>query len=235
MYKPTKKHDMKRIYQIIGIALLCVVAIYTSYSITMAWFMDESVTSNGPNIMVVGTVDLKVETDFNFYNLVLAPDTYYIEEDGKRYGTYLTTNTNNDTKSIYVRCKVEIEMPPPVDPYTKAAELTLYFVNQETRKSNITTGDGNSYVESRDLGKWFYNSSDDYYYYIGSVGTEEVEFNSGYHVNNALNNKIAKEDVSINLTFESIQRPYGAYVELWTTAPKVFTDFAKSDTLYPET
>ena len=236
MYKPSKKHNFNKLYQVIGIALLCVLAIYTTYTITVAWFMDESVTSNKPNIMVIGTVDLNVESNFNFYNLVLAPDTYYIEEDGVRYGTYLTTSADNDVKSIYVRCKVEIEMPDPVSPYTDPAILSLYFVNQETNNSNLTTGDGNSYLESRDYEKWFYNSSDDYYYYIGSVGSEEVEFNSGYHVNNALNNKIAIEDVSIRFTFESIQRPYGAYAAIpeWQTAPKVFTDFAKDDTGYPQ-
>lgn len=233
MYKAPKKKNTKRWYHIIGIALLCVLTVYLSYSVTVAWFLDESVTSNGkPNIMVIGTVDLDVQSNFKFYNLVLAPDTYYTTytENGvpRSYGTYLTTSENNDTKTIYVRCKVEIVVPAP-------AELTLYFINQQTQQSNLTSGDGTSYQESRDHEKWFYNDKDGYYYYIGSIGTEEVEFNSGYHVNNALWNDIAYGDVSITMTFESIQRDYGAYDAIWgDDAPKVFTDFAKLDTGYPK-
>ena len=228
MYKPQKKKNGKRLYQVIGMALLCVLVVYMSYTATTAWFLDESITSNGkPNIMIIGTVDLDVKSNFNFYNLVLAPDTYYTTytENGvpRSYGTYLTTSEDNDVKTIYVRCKVEIIVPAP-------AELTLYFINQETNTSNLTTGNGSSYQESRDHNKWFYNSTDGYYYYIGSIGTQRVEFNSGYHVNNALWNDIAYGDVSIKMTFESIQRPYGAYHALWETAPAVFNQFAQIDT-----
>ena len=229
MQKTPKKKHISKWYQVIGILLLCVLTVYLSYSVTSAWFLDESITSNGkPNIMIIGTVDLDVQSNFKFHNLVLAPDTYYTTytENGvpRSYGTYLTTSEDNDVKTIYVRCKVEIVVPAP-------AELTLYFVNQATGKSNLTTGDGTSYLESRDLNKWFYNATDGYYYYIGSIGTTPVEFNSGYHVNNALWNDIAYGDVSITLTFESIQRPYDAYKALWdeNKMPKVFTNFAAQD------
>ena len=229
MLKPQKTHKIRKLYQAIGIALLCVLVVYLSYNVTTAWFLDESITSNGkPNIMIIGTVDLDVQSNFNFYNLVLNPDTYYTTytENGvpRSYGTYLTTSEDNDVKSIYVRCKVEITVPAPAD-------LSLYFINQETQTSNLTTGDGNSYLESRDHNKWFYNTTDGYYYYIGSIGKDKVEFNSGYHVNNSLINEIAYGDVSITMTFESIQRPYGAYHAFWDdTAPDVFKEFALGDT-----
>ena len=105
MYKPQKKKNGKRLYQVIGMALLCVLVVYMSYTATTAWFLDESITSNGkPNIMIIGTVDLDVKSNFNFYNLVLAPDTYYTTytENGvpRSYGTYLTTSEDNDVKTI---------------------------------------------------------------------------------------------------------------------------------------
>lgn len=212
---PKKKH-ITRLYQVIGIALLCVLTVYISYSVTTAWFLDESITSNGkPNIMVIGTVDLDVRSNFNFYNLVLAPDTYYTTytENGvpRSYGTYLTTSEDNDVQTIYVRTKF----------YTNRSELTLHF------EGNITTN--TSYNASTDLNKW-YHHTDGYYYYIGSIGTTPVEFNAGYHVDNTLRNEIAYDEVTLEFVFESIQRPYGAYKALWDSAPAIFNQFALSDT-----
>ena len=216
MYKLHKKHNLKKLYQILGIVLLCVVAIYASYGITLAWFMDESITSNGkPTILLIGTVDLNVETSFDFYNLVLAPDTYYTTyldgEQEKRYGTYLTTTENNDVGTIYVRAKFE----------TDRDELSLYF------DDNITTN--SSYSES-DKNKWCLHNG--WYYYIGSVGTSEVEFNRGYYVDNTLHNGVAEQSVYIEFTFESIQRPYDAYKAVWENeAPAIFKEFAEQDHL----
>lgn len=216
MYISPKKKVAKRLYQVIGIAILCVLVIFTSYNVTSAWFMDESITSNGkPNIMIVGTVDLSVKSNFNFYNLVLAPDTYYTTytENGvpRSYGTYLTTSEDNDVKTIYVRGKF----------YTNRSELTLHF------EGNTTTG--TTYSSSRDLNKWYLHT-DGYYYYIGSIGTTPVEFNAGYHIDNTLRNETAYEDVTLEFVFESIQRPYGAYHALWDTAPTIFKQFASADT-----
>ena len=210
-----KKHSLKRLYQILGILLLCLTLVYSSYRVTTAWFMDDSVTSNGePNIMVIGTVDLEVKTDFNFYNLVLAPDTYYttyIENGETRYhGTYIKTSEKNDVKSIYVRAKFE----------TNRDELTLYF------DGNITTN--TTYNADLDLNKWYYHT-DGYYYFIGSVGTEEIEFNAGYHTDNTFINAKSYEDVTLELVFESIQRPYGAYKAVWEGAPDIFNEFALAD------
>lgn len=210
-----KKKSIGKLYQILGIALLCILVVYLSFNVTTAWFMDESITSNGkPNIMIIGTVDLAVSSNFDFYNLVLAPDTYYTTyvDNGipRSYGTYLTTSESNDVQSIYVRTKF----------YTNRSELTLHFEN------NLTTN--TTYDESKDLNKWYLHT-DGYYYYIGSVGSTPVEFNAGYHVNNTLRNEIAQEEVTIEFIFESIQRPYGAYKALWDTAPTIFKEFALGD------
>jgi len=216
MFQPQKKKNLIVLYQSIGILLLCVAVILISYNVTVSWFMDESITSNGdPNIVKIGTIDLDVTTNFNFYNLVLAPDTYYTTyeegEDTKSYGTYISTASKNDIESIYVRVKFT----------TNRSELTLYFDPE-----NITTS--SSYDEDDDFEKWYLHT-DGYYYYIGSVGSSEIEFNAGYHVDNTLDNSKAYEDVRIEFVFESIQRPYGAYQALWETAPTIFNEFALAD------
>ena len=208
-----------KIYQIIGIILLCAILLFGSYKITLAWFVDQSVTSNGqPNILVVGTVDLNVKTNFNYYNLVLAPDTIYTEnvEDGKTvsYATKLSTGIKNDIGNIYVRAKFSTNRP----------ELSLYFTNLTTDTEYTASANG----------KWVYNDSDDFYYYIGSVGTSEITFNAGYYVDNTLDNSDAGDDVEIDFVFESIQRPYGAYHAVWTTAPAIFDSFASADSGYVE-
>ena len=215
-----------KLCQIIGIALLCIVLCVSSYKFTMSWFKDESITSNGkPSVLIVGTVNLHVETDFNFYNLVLAPDTLYTSyidgSETKTYATRLTVEEENDVRSIYVRAKFT----------TNRDELTLYFGDTLTTST--------SYEKERDYGKWYLHT-DGYYYYIGSVGEdingvgmEEVKFNLGYFVDNTLDNSVATENVSMEFVFESIQRPYGAYDVVWD-APTVFDQFALLDTGYPK-
>lgn len=232
MHKAPKTTRSRLIYQILGICLLCILFVSITYTVTLAWFMDESTTSTGEpdvNVLVVGTVDLDVTTNFNFYNLALAPDTTYLsgEINGETvsYATKLKTSDNNDIGNVYVRVKFTVENRP---------ELTLYF-----GEDRLTT---ETEYNSQSAGRWYYNaeidenddgvvdSGDGYYYYIGSVGSEEVIFNDGYHVSNSLHNGIAGEPVNFGFEVEAIQRPYGAYTALWTTAPAVFNDFASDTT-----
>ena len=218
MYKPRKERSNTKLYQVIGIALLCFAVLIPSYNFTSAWFLDESITSNGdPTILVVGTVDLDVKTDFNYFNLVLAPDTIYTTDtiDGNTvdYSTQIHTSEDNDVKTVYVRAKWT----------TNRSELTLYFTG------NTTTV--NSYTEATSKNKWYLHT-DGYYYYIGEVGSTDIMFNAGYRVDNSLNNDVAKEEVEMEFVFETIQRPYGAYKAVWTTAPEVFNTFARQNTGY---
>ena len=159
--------------------------------------------------------------------MVLAPDTYYTDniEDGNSvsYATTVKISNRNDIKDIYVRAKF----------MTNRDELTLYFDN------NLLSTDAT--YSSGIVGNWYYNeaidsdndgnidSGDGYYYYIGSVFTNDVIFNAGYHVDNTLNNDKAKAPVTIDFVFESLQKPYGAYLAEWSTAPQIFKDFASSD------
>lgn len=216
MLKPVKNRSSSKLYQIVGIILLCVSVFALSFSITSAWFLDKSVTSNGePNILIVGTVDLEVTTFFNFYNLVLAPDTLYLSDvingENKSYKTTVKTSAENDTRTIYVRAKFT----------TNRSELSLHFDNLTT-SATYTPRDGNGLNDDE---KWYLHT-DGYYYYIGEVGTTEVTFNKGYYVNNQLHNGVAKEPVELEFVFESIQRPYGAYKEVWENAPTIFKQFA---------
>lgn len=217
MLKPIKSTTSMKLYQIFGIILLCISVFALSFSITSAWFLDESVTSNGgdDDILIIGTVDLEVNAFFNYYNLVLAPDTLYLSDvingETKSYKTTVKTSDENDAKTVYVRAKFT----------TNRSELSLYFDNLTT-STTYTPRNGENLNDDE---KWYLHT-DGYYYYIGEVGTEEVTFNKGYYVNNELNNSVAKEAVDIEFVFESIQRHYGAYKEVWEGAPTIFKQFA---------
>jgi len=200
MLENSQKSRLRKLYQIVGMLVLCISLIALSYNFTMAWFMDQSVTSNGePNVTIIGTIDINVTTNFNFYNLALAPDTtYYVDGNGKDISTKICTSTKNDIKTVYVRVKF----------ISNRDELTLVFE------------EGN---------KWIYNDADEFYYYLGEVGNTDVMFNKGYHVDNSLNNSKANAPVNLTFQIEAIQRPYGAYDAVWTTAPEAFDEFAREN------
>lgn len=209
-----------KIYQVIGILVLCIALVLVTYNVTTAWFLDQSITSNKPNISIIGTVELDVTTNFDFYNLALAPDTIYTEDQlGNDIGTYIRTadatdiHNSTDNKAIYIRVKY----------ITNRSELTLYF-----NPSKYTTATTYSSSEKE---KWVYNASDNYYYYLGAVGDTAIQFNAGYAVDNTLSNEDSNDDVSISITVDAIQRPYGAYKEevTWEDAPVIFKDFAADD------
>ena len=69
----------------------------------------------------------------------------------------------------------------------------------------------------------------DYYYYIGAVEDSLVQFNRGYKTSNLMNNTVKNAEVRLYLTVESVQRQYGAYKEVWTSAPTIFTEWAEKD------
>lgn len=194
-----------KIYQILGILVLCVALVLVTYNVTTAWFLDQSITSNGkPKISIIGTIDLDVTTNFDFYNLTLAPDTIYTtDQSGNDIGTYISTSAENNIKDVYIRAKFT----------TNREELTLYITDE----------------------KWVYNATDQYYYYLGAVGSTDVQFNAGYSVDNTLTNDKGNDDVSIEIIVDAIQRPYGAYKEesTWSTAPEIFKDFAATDSGVP--
>lgn len=218
-FRDFKKHSTLHICQLIGIFLLCVIIILLSFDYTVSWFKDNSVSSTGaPEIAVVGTIDIDVTTNFNFYNIVLAPDTtYYEDQDGNDIHTFVkTTYDKNNIHAVYVRIKFT----------TNRSELKLVF--DSTKLTTATTW------SSSLVNKWVYNSADNYYYYLGGVNDDGTEFNAGYRTDNTFTNNKANLAVQIKFEVEAIQRPYGAYSALWTTAPKIFNDFALADTSYPQ-
>lgn len=217
--RKTNKRSIKLAYQVLGILFLCVSLIVLTYRVTLAWFQDTSTTSNGvPSVEVIGTIDVDVRVGnnnaFEFDNMTLAPDTLYYNPTPNGtdidYATYIKAGTNNNIGNIYVRVK-----------YTcNRDEISLYF----------DESDGES--------KWVYNFEDTdnddvadtgFYYYLGSVGEDEIVFNDGYRVNNKLHNGIAGSAVNMSIIVEAIQRPYGAYVAEWPNAPEEFVNFAAGD------
>lgn len=209
------------ILQIFGVIVLLVAIVAIFSSTTLAWFMDESTTSNGePNITLIGTLKLDVTTNFNFENLALAPDTIYeTDANGDDIATYIKTADEHNIDGAYVRIKFtttrrEVGSTTDID---NSDLFDLYFA---TNLTTVTT------YSDAVKNKWFFNATDGYYYYIGGVYSKNVMFNKGYKTTNLMQNSNADAVVTIDFVIESIQRQYGASAEVWTTAPEVFKSMA---------
>lgn len=220
-FKPKKDRKM---YQIFGILLLCFALISIFSYTTVAWLMDQSITSNGePNITLVGTLDLDVTTNFKFKNLALAPDTTYTtDQSGEDIATYIKTSALHDIDGAYVRIKFSTTRKNVGESsYIDNSDLLmLYFVD------NLTT---NTTYSETNKDKWFYNSSDNYYYYLGGIYSTNIMFNRGYKTSNTMQNIHADADVRIEFIVEAIQRQYGASAEVWDTSPQVFKDMVTTE------
>jgi len=211
-----------RYYQMFGILLLCIAFISIVSNVTLAWFRDESITSNGDaNILLIGTLELDVQTNFNFYNLALAPDTIYtLDNNNREIGTYIKTANNHDVEGAYVRVKYTTTRTNIGGSSQSNIDLLqLYF------DGNLTTS--TSYSDA-DKGCWYLHT-DNYYYYIGAIESDSVCFNKGYKTSNTFTNVEADAPITVTYLVESIQRQYDAYTDLWKGAPTIFTDWAAKD------
>jgi len=219
-------------YQLYGMVLLLVMLLIALTTGTIAWFKDESTTSNGdPHIMIIGTIDLNVTTNFNFFNLSLAPDNIYTtDKDNADIGTYVNTiSGSHNIDGAYVRIKftntrVNQGTSTEID---NSDLLTLYFTGNTTTNSSYT--ESSTSVAASDKNKWYLHT-DNYYYYIGNVYNDPILFNAGYQTSNYMTNVEAGADVNLTFEVEAIQRQYGAYLEEWPTAPQIFKTYAKYDT-----
>lgn len=210
-----QKNKRSKIYQILGICLLCIAFIYLTYEVTTAWFLDKSTTSNGDaNITIIGTLELDVQSNFNFYNLALQPDYIYtVDKNGEAIGTYLRTkNPDHNIDGAFVRIKYTTRR--------KVEGATEWVDNSDLLKLYF-----NSEMEE----KWVYNDKDGYYYYLGSVFGDYIEFNEGYRTDYKIGNEYKNAQVEIDLQVESIQRQYGAYHAVWPDAPDQFEAFAYNE------
>lgn len=216
-------HNRRIKYQIFGIVFLCFMLIIAFSNFTIAWLMDDSTTSNSDDILLIGTLDLEVTSNFKIKNLALAPDTVYtLDMNGKDIGTYLKTTTSHDIDGAYVRVKftTERKLNGTTTYVDNSDVLSLYF------EDNITTS---TTYNSSSENKWFYNASDGYYYYLGGVYGTNIVFNKGYKTSNIINNTLADANVRVTFSFDTIQRQYGATVANWTTAPEVFLDMVEAE------
>lgn len=214
-------NSKRKVYQSLSIIAVILIFVAIMSSFTLSWFMDESTTSNGePNITQIGELDMDVTTNFKFKNLVLAPDTIYtVDQNNTDIATYIKTSAIHNIDGAYVRIKFDTKRKNVGDSqYIDNMDLLkLYF------DGNITTStDYNNDTSTHN--KWFYNSADDYYYYLGGVYETNIMFNAGYKTTNRMTNAVASADVIIDFTIDCIQRQYGASEAVWTTAPQVFAD-----------
>lgn len=203
-----------KVFRLALIVLFALGLMVLSYTVTTAYFMDESITSTGePNIVIVGTISLDVDTNFNFENLALAPDTLYTGSDVQ---TTIATGTTNNIDTVYVRVKFE-----------NTCERLEIVINKLAANGNV------DYNSAQHENHWVLGE-DGYYYYLGEIGSSPTIFNDGYKTDNSFHNGIAGDPVELTITVEGIQRPYGAYDSLWQTAPQLFKSFAKANSGYPQ-
>lgn len=224
MNKSFGKNNKYKIYYLLSIILVAVLLIIMVSSYTLSWFMDESTTSTGePNIIKVGELDMTVTTNFKFKNLVLAPDTIYItDQDNQDIATYIKTSDIHNIDGAYVRIKFETTRKNvgESDFVDNLDLFNIYFTND-----NYTTSTDYSLATTKN--RWFYNATDNYYYYLGGVYDQNIMFNAGYKTTNRMINAYASADVTIDFTIDCIQRQYGASEAVWTTAPQVFFDMVE--------
>lgn len=220
------KDNRSKVQRLYLYIVLCISFVVLLINSTVAYFMDQSTTSNdGVKLIIIGTLDLDVTTNFNFKNLALAPDTLYLTDyEGEDIGTYIKTSDDHDIYGAYVRVRFTTKRHNVGEPKDRVNLdlLDLYFTPDE-----VTTN--TSYSEQNDKDKWFYNSADNYYYYIGAVEDEFVRFNTGYKTSNYMTNVEKDAPVEIEILVESIQRQYDAYADVWTTAPAIFNQWAVKD------
>ena len=220
------KDNRSKVQRLYLYIVICISFVVLLINTTVAYFMDQSTTSNdGVKLIVIGTLDLDVTTNFNFQNLALAPDTLYlIDHQGEDIGTYIKTSDDHDVYGAYVRVRFTTKRQNVGDSEDRdnLDLLNLYFTPDE-----VTTN--TSYSEGSDKDKWFYNATDNYYYYIGAVEDQFVRFNTGYKTSNYMTNVERNAPVEIEILVESIQRQYDAYADVWTTAPTIFNEWAVKD------
>lgn len=226
MKKDFETKSKFNIYTIVVAIVLCMIALIVFSTRTLSWFMDESTTSNGePDITLIGTLDLDITTNFKFKNLSLAPDTIYtLDQDGQDISTYLKTSDNHNIDGAYVRIKfTTTRKDPGTDSFVDNKDLfDLYF------DSNLTT---NTTYSDAVKNKWFFNVDDGYYYFIGGIYSTNIMFNKGYKTTNLMQNTNADAEVTIKFQVETVQRQYGASVDLWNTAPQIFKSMAEIESL----
>ncbi len=226
MKKDFETKSKFNIYTIVVAIVLCMIALTVFSTQTLSWFMDESTTSNGePDITLIGTLDLDITTNFKFKNLSLAPDTIYtLDQDGQDISTYLKTSDNHNIDGAYVRIKfTTTRKDPGTDSFVDNKDLfDLYF------DSNLTT---NTTYSDAVKNKWFFNVDDGYYYFIGGIYSTNIMFNKGYKTTNLMQNTNADAEVTIKFQVETVQRQYGASVDLWNTAPQIFKSMAEIESL----
>ena len=223
-----RKDIYKLIFVIVAVLSMMVIALEISF----AWFMSNSMTDNsGTGVKVIGTIGLDVTYDFSFYNDALSPDTYVLtDKQGDDIATYIKTSSANNIDGVFVKVKF----------MTNIAQLSLYFDEDDIISDEVVT-----YASSTCDDRWILSMTETQgsgtsaiyiyeYYYVGKIGSTNVTFNTGYYVNNHINNSHAKNGVYIKMEVYGLQSQYGAYLEDedWQTAPTIFKTYASLATGY---
>lgn len=200
-------HLGSRFNKIVSLLIIVVLCFLIFYFVTSAWFGESEVASK---VMVVGDIELVVETKLEFPKDLLEPN--------KHYDNMPTTITCVEgTDDAYIKVKlvtdydINIEKDYIIDGYEIDPHVIYPVLNLEP------------YHEAEGELSWIYCEEDDCYYYVGYVAPgKTVTFNTGIVVSNQINNVDKSKPVNITLTVYAVQRYYSAYTSEngWEFAPE---------------
>lgn len=83
-----------------------------------------------------------------------------------------------------------------------------------------------------DTTKWISNveSGETYYYYMGLLSSDEITFNTGYHMVGNVTNADVGSNINYTFTIYGLQSQYKAYQSEWANAPSAWMTWANSNT-----
>ncbi len=203
-----------RFNKIVSLLIIIVLSFLIFYFVTYSWFGESEV---GSKVVVIGDIELVVETELAFPNDLLEPNKIY-----ENMPTTITCAEGTDEAFI----KVKLETDYKVKSKNADGELVdTHVIKPVLFVSDEMTAQGKQ--------SWYHSEIDDYYYYVGYIGPDIVAtFNTGMVVTNDINNIDRNQPVNIKITICAIQRHFKSYEfePEWAYAPAEWkTEIAQYD------
>lgn len=181
--------------KVVSLLIIVVLSFLIFYFVTSAWFGESEV---GTKVLIVGQVELEVQTNLKFPDDLLEPNKVY-----ENMAT--TIKCAQDTDDAFIKVKLETNY--------QVMDSHVLFPILHVKPEH--EGEGKS--------SWIYNEIDDCYYYVGYISSEEEAiFNTGIVVTNGINNIDKSQPIVITITVYATQRHFQSYVteQEWTFAPE---------------
>lgn len=188
--------------KVVSLLIVVVLSFLIFYFLTSAWFGESEV---GTKVVIMGEVNLEVETNLKFPNDVLEPNKIYDNME-------TTIKCAQGTDDAFIKIKIETDYQV----LGSHVMFPILYVKPEH--------------EAEGKNSWIYNEIDDCYYYVGFVSSEvQAIFNTGIVITNDINNIDKSQPVKITITVYAIQRHFQSYVPddtepEWEFAPELWKE-----------